>query len=91
MGYAFGTGLPTVGGTGTGLTVNVASNNDSFSAPVIYDGGPISGIVISNPGTNYFIGDVLTPIEAVHPQPITTPAQLTVSNIQGSVQSYYIR
>lgn len=51
-GYTDGTlNVPTTGGTGTGLTVDI-------SAAV--SPGPVTGVVINNPGSGYTNGDVVT-------------------------------
>ena len=46
------TNHPTSGGTGTGLTVNVAANGDGYIN--------IGAITINNPGAGYTAGDVIT-------------------------------
>jgi hypothetical protein len=46
------TNHPTTGGTGTGLTVNVAANGEGYIS--------IGAITISNPGAGYISGDVIT-------------------------------
>jgi len=48
--YVNGTNVATTGGTGTGLTVNVAVNSSNV----------VTGVTINQAGTGYLVGDVVT-------------------------------
>lgn len=53
-GYSSGQGVATTGGSGSGLTVNIASvTNDS-------NNGVVKSIAVNNGGSNYYPGDVIT-------------------------------
>jgi hypothetical protein len=58
--------LPTTGGTGTGLTVDIVTS-PTASNPT---GFPVANVFINNPGSGYTVGDIVT----IHRQPWYPPA-----------------
>ena len=72
-GYSVGTGIATTGGTGTGLTVDILT---VFA-------GKVGSVRISNPGSGYTNGDVVT-IDGG-----TTPCQLTVTVLDPNPTGWY--
>jgi hypothetical protein len=71
-GYTTGLKTTTTTGAGTGLVVNVTSVNGS---------GGITALSISNPGSTYKVGDVITIVGGA------TPATITVTSITADFNS----
>jgi hypothetical protein len=53
-GYSSGQGVATTGGSGTGLTVNIASVTDDSN------NGVVKSVAVNNGGSGYYPGDVIT-------------------------------
>jgi hypothetical protein len=81
-----GTNLPTTGGTGTGLTVNVSDSGSNYAA-----------ISINTPGSGYTNGDVITvtrpdvsdTFSISVPNPVVWTHAAIVNNGGGSAQKVY--
>ena len=85
MGYVQAENVPVTGGTGSLLTLNITDDQTQFSADFNYSGGPITSFTLVDRGTGYYVGDTITPIE--YSQPSAEGALLTVSGVQGEVQT----
>lgn len=76
-GSGYSTGIKTTtGGSGINLTVNVTSVNGS---------GGITGLAISNIGSNYKVGDVITIVGGVTPATITITSIVTLPDTDSDV------
>lgn len=82
-GYLTADNVPTTGGTGTDLTVNIVSDDTQFSAAYNYSGGPITSGSIDSGGSGYTVGDTLVPQEPS--QGTSSGAAFTVSTVSGGV------
>ena len=81
-GYLTANNLPTTGGTGTGLTLNIVSNGEEIACIYSYGGGTVtSGSPGTPAGTGYSFGDLLEPLE--NSEPASTGAVFFVSSTGG--------
>jgi hypothetical protein len=82
-GYITADSVPTTGGSGTGLTLNITDDESQFSCPYFYGGGPVTGFTLDIGGTGYAVGDTLIPLEPS--QSSASGAVLTITEISGTI------
>ena len=84
-GHVAAENVPTTGGTGSGLTLDIIDNELQFSASYPFSGGSISSFTIDDPGTGYAVGDTLVPLQPS--QPLATGALLDITGVTGAIGS----
>ncbi len=80
-GYFTSSNVPTLGGTGSGMSVNITDDGTQFSAPFIYSGGSATNASVSVSGTGYAVGDNVFPV--VPSGSSATGAKFQVASIYG--------